>query len=254
MLDSAAAYGGGASETIVGEWLAQRGVDDRVRVATKILPPYEPGAIEAALAVSLRRLGRTAVDLLFLHRWDATAASEATLRALDRLTRDGRVRGLGASNFTTPQLADILSRQVALGLTRFRALQNIQNLAVRGIDDSMRDLCARHRLEIITYSPLGAGFLTGKHDAGVQPGSRFDIIPGHQNVYFNDLARKRLARLKAVSTRSGVPMTTLALAWAFRQPQIDTVLVGGRSTAQLDQAFAARAFADSHLLQELDAE
>ncbi len=252
--DSAAAYGGGASETIVGEWLTDRGARERVSIATKLLPPYTPATVEAGLAASLARLRTPMVDVLFLHRWDSTAIDPDTLRALDRLVCDGRVRALGASNFDAAQLASALQLQAKLGITLFRVLQNVHNLAVHGIDAPIRQLCTRNEIEIVTYSPLGAGFLTGKHDAGVQPGSRFDLIPGHQNVYFNDLARQRLARLKRVASESGVPMTTLSLAWALRQPQIDTVLVGGRTTAQLDQAFAAREFADVKVLQALDDE
>lgn len=254
MFDTAAAYGGGASETIVGEWLASRSARLLVTLATKILPPYEPAAIDAAVTASLRRLGVAQIDVLFLHRWDELVAQGPTLRALGELVRSGRVGALGVSNFTAAQLAHTLALQTELGVPRFSSLQNIHNFAVRGIDEPMRDLCRLERVGIVTYSPLGAGFLTGKHDQGVQPGSRFELIPGHQNVYFNDLARERLARLKAVSARSNVPMTTLALAWALRQPQVTTVLVGGRSPAHLDQALAARAFTGLELLRELDAE
>ena len=252
--DTAAAYGGGASETIVGQWLRDRRNRHSITLATKILPPYAPGAMDAVLHTSLDRLGVASIDLLFLHRWDAAAENEATLRALDRLVQTGRVRRLGASNFTAEQLERSLALQSRLGLARFRALQNIHNLAVRGIDPALGQLCASGGIELITYSPLGAGFLTGKHEGGVQPGSRFDIIPGHQGVYFNDLARGRLARLKVVSARSGIPMATLALAWALRQPQVGTVLVGGRNVTQLDQAFQARSFADSEWLRALDAD
>ena len=253
LFDTAAAYGGGASETIVGEWLAYSGTRRRVTLATKILPPFSPASVDTAVSTSLQRLNVATIDQLFLHRWDPTAAEEATLRALDGWVSSGRVRTVGASNFSAPQLAATLALQTNFGVARFQVLQNIHNFAVRGIDEATRSLCTRHQIDIVTYSPLGAGFLTGKHEGGVQPGSRFDLIPGHQNVYFNDLARQRLARLKNVSARSGVPMPTLALAWAFRQPHTGTVLVGGRTPAQLDQALRAREFADVALLRELDA-
>jgi 1-deoxyxylulose-5-phosphate synthase len=252
LFDTAAAYGGGASESIVGKWLVRSGVRERVTLATKILPPYIPNAMEAAVEASRRRLGVTSIDLLFLHRWDATAENEESLRVLDRLVRSGHVQRLGASNFSAAELDRSLTIQTELGLARFRALQNIHNFAVRGIDDATRELCTRDGIEIITYSPLGAGFLTGKHEDGVKPGSRFEIIPGHQNVYFNDVARRRLARLRTVAARSERAMTELALAWALRQPQVGTVLVGGRTPAHLDQAFRARTFPDLDLLRELD--
>lgn len=250
--DTAAAYGSGASEEIIGQWLAARGTRDRIALATKILPPYSPATIEAAVNKSLRRLGQSALDLLYLHRWDESVASPEVLRALDALVRNGRVRHLAASNFSTAQLEQALRLQAELGLARFRALQTVHNYAVRSVDEPTRSLCAREQIAIVGYSPLGAGFLTGKHAQAVQPGSRFDLIPGHQNVYFNEVARRRLARLEEVSVQSGVAMTRLALAWAQQQPQIATVLVGGRSTAHLDQALQARDFSAPHLMQDLD--
>ena len=252
--DTAVAYGSGASERVVGEWVASRNARNQIFLATKILPPYSPGAIEEAVAGSLQRLGTNFVDLLYLHRWDESAVDATVLRSLDTLVKSGRVRALGASNFTVPQLSRVLDLQADLGAAPIRALQNVHNLAVRSIDAATRQLCMRHRVAIVGYSPLGAGFLTGKHDQGVQPGSRFDIIPGHQNVYFNDLARKRLSRLKEVSERSGFPMTQLALAWALHQPEIAAVLVGGRTTAHLDQALQARSFPVLQLLRELETE
>ena len=252
--DTAVAYGSGASERMVGEWMASRGARSRIVLATKIVPPYSSAAIEEAIAGSLQRLGTDFVDLFYLHRWDETAANAALLRSLDSLLRSGRVRALGASNFTIPQLSRVLNLQADLGTAPIRALQNVHNLAVRSIDDSTRQFCAEHRIAIVGYSPLGAGFLTGKHDHGVQPGSRFDIIPGHQNVYFNDLARKRLSRLRGVAASSGFPMTQLALAWALHQPEIAAVLVGGRTTAHLDQALQARSFPAPRLLCELETE
>jgi aryl-alcohol dehydrogenase-like predicted oxidoreductase len=252
--DTAAAYGSGASEEIVGQWIAERDARAKIVLATKILPPYSPGAIEASVSASLQRLGLPSVDVLFLHRWDESAVQPDVLRALHGLVADGRVGLLGASNYSTAQLERTLDLQSELMLTPFRSLQTIHNFAVRSVDASTRALCSRAQVAIVGFSPLGAGFLTGKHEAGVQPGSRFDIIPGHQNVYFNDLARHRLARLKDVAARSGLPLTQLALAWAIQQAPVATVLVGGRTPAHLDQALEARAFSAPDVLRELDAE
>jgi 1-deoxyxylulose-5-phosphate synthase len=252
LFDTAAAYGSGASERIVGEWLASRAARAQVALATKVLPPYTPDTMESAVDASLHRLSVESVDLLFLHRWDETAGDVATLRALDGLVCSGRVGAIGASNFSSEQLARILEFQTDAGLVPFRAVQNIHNFAVRGVDTAMREICTRHEIAIITYSPLGAGFLTGKHEEGVQAGSRFDIIPGHQDVYFNELSRSRLARLRDVASRTCESMIQLALAWALHQPQVATVLVGGRTTAHLDQARQAQALGASEILRELD--
>lgn len=251
--DTAAAYGEGASERILGNWLAsRRPAAGSVNIATKILPPYEAARIEESVERSLERLGVPAIDLLYLHRWDATAESPSALAALHGLVRAGKVRVLGASNFNTSQLAAALTQQEQSSLEPFRVVQNNHNLAVSDVSAEFRAFCASRQIAIVTYSPLGAGFLTGKHQRGVAPGSRFDLVPGHQDVYFHDAACRRLARLEAVAARTGHSQAHLALAWALHQPGITSVLVGGRTPAHLDQALAAQAFDEPALFAELE--
>lgn len=234
--DTAAAYGGGASEAILGRWLASRRPDG-VIIATKVLPPYD----RIDIRPNLDRLGLEQIDLLYLHQWHETALHCGP--ALDDLVTSGLVRKLGVSNVSLDQLRSAGSR--------FSVVQNNHNLAVSDVSDELRAHCAANEIAIVTYSPLGAGFLTGKHQSGVQAGSRFEIIPGHQQVYFHESAYQRLAKLEAVAKRTGYSQTHLALAWALHQRGIDTVLVGGRSPAHLDQAFAASEFGDEEVLAEM---
>lgn len=253
-LDTAAAYGGGASEQVVGEWLGAHGARDHFTLCTKILPPYSAATISSAVSLSLQRLQVEAVDVLYLHQWHATALETETLLTLEQLAHSGRVRGIGFSNFNNEQLTEALARADAVGGVTVCALQNANNLALRAIDDTTRQLCTTHAIEIVTFSPLGAGFLTGKYDTGVPEGSRFAVIPGHQRIYFTDTARARLARLQSVAARHKIDPTDLALAWALHQPGISTVLVGGRTPAQLDRAAHAQAFDLPEVFGELDAE
>lgn len=250
--DTAALYGAGAAEQILGEWLA-RHRDRRAewQVATKIYPPYTPAAIKAACASSLQRLGLGFLDLLYLHKWDDHATNPAALAALDELVRQGAVRAIGASNFDATQLAAVHAVQRERGLTPFTFLQNNHNLAVREAEPGLRSYCATHGTQVVTYSPLGAGFLTGKHRDGVPPGTRFAYSPGHGDIYFNDVCRGRLARLEAVAQRTGVALPHLAIAWVFHQAGIDRVIIGGRSPGHIEQALAARAFDDPALFSEL---
>ncbi len=253
--DTASAYSQGASESIIGRWLASRHpAAGSVTIATKILPPYETARITGMVSGSLQRLGLTTIDLLYLHRWDATAETPDALAALDALVRSGKVRALGASNYNLPQLETALALQERHGLERFSVVQNNHNLAVRDVSAKLREFCAARKIAIVTYSPLGAGFLTGKHRHGVQPGSRFDLVPGHQDVYFHKESYRRLARLESVAARTGHSQAHLALAWALHQPGIAAVLVGGRTPAHLDQAFIAQAFDDPVLFAELEAD
>jgi aryl-alcohol dehydrogenase-like predicted oxidoreductase len=208
--DTASAYGGGASKTMLGKWLASR-KPQGITVATKILPPYD----RIDLTPSLKRLGVDRIDLLDLHqRHDSAQRADAALEKLP-------VKQFEASNVTLDQIR-------TLG-PRFRVLQNNHNLAVSEVSDELREYCTANDIAIVTYSPLGAGFLTGKHQNGVQAVSRFEIVPGHQNVYFHDAAYQPFAQLEAVAKRTRHSQAHLALAWALHQPGIDTVTRASRS-------------------------
>ncbi|GAA4749725.1 aldo/keto reductase [Flavisolibacter ginsenosidimutans] len=250
MFDTAAAYGNGASEEIIGHWLKTRQRSGLV-IATKILPPFDLLNIATSVENSLKRLGVDAIDILYLHRWDESCETPECLSALDNLLRAGKVKALGASNFSAKQLENLLQLQEQYSYSTFQFVQNNHNLAVSDIDDAFRRVCVENNIEIVTYSPLGAGFLTGKYGQDVQSGSRFDLVPGHQNIYFQDAAFKRLERLRSVAARTGYTPVHLALAWALHQ-DVSTVLVGGRTTQHLDQAFKALSFFDAALFAELE--
>ena len=250
--DTAAAYAAGASEKVVGAWFAsRRPAPGSIVVATKFLPPYSAASIEEAVRASMERLGSASIDLMYLHRWHDSAAAPETLAAFDRLASDGRVKALGMSNTNAEQLGRMIDAQRALGFAPVSAIQNNNNVAVRDVDEPLRALTHAHNMAVITYSPLGAGFLTGKYRTGVPAGTRFDVIPGHQQVYFHEQGRRRLARLEALADRTGLPQAHLAIAWAMRRPGTATVLIGGRSTAQIDQAFTAQSI-DPAIVRELD--
>ena len=250
-LDTAAVYGSGESERIVGAWLAERRPAD-VTVATKMIPPYGAPAIRAGVAAGLLRLGLPKVDIFYLHR-DDPGLDDDTLRALDTEVRAGRIDRLGITNIQQERLAHLLARQTALGLARFRVLQCNQNLAVTELDDAMRAVCVAHDLEVVTFSPLGAGFLTGKHRSGVAAGSRFALVPGHQSIYFNPDSRARLEALLVLAAETELEPARLALAWALGRSGVSTVLVGGRTPAAIEQALAARAALDPAIVTRLEA-
>jgi aryl-alcohol dehydrogenase-like predicted oxidoreductase len=251
--DTAAAYADGASETIIGNWLSSRSPDlDRLRIATKFQPPFTSDRVSEVVNGSLLKLGVSALDLLYLHQWDESANSAGFLTALDRAVSDGRVKALGVSNYNQKQLEEVLALQDQHGLNRFSVLQNNFNYAVSDVDLEYREFCQNQKIDVVTYSPLGAGFLTGKHQNGVEPGSRFDLIPGHQNIYFHKESENRLTQLEGLARKSGHSQTHLALSWAMHQPGINTILVGARKTAQIDQALTAKEFDSTPLFREME--
>ncbi|HQS52702.1 MAG TPA: aldo/keto reductase, partial [Daejeonella sp.] len=251
--DTAAVYGDGSSERIIGQWMVERAISsDSISIATKILPPYDPLHIRITVEQCLRRLGIESIDILYLHRWDEKVTNEQTWSELTDLVSEGKIKELGVSNFNAMQLADTVNLIEKLEGVNLSYIQNNHNLAVSDLNDNMRGICRKNNLKIITYSPLGAGFLTGKHLNGVQKDSRFAVIPAHQDIYFNADSQRRLKRLMEVAADTGYSPEYLALAWATHQKDIDLVLIGGRSTDHIKQAIEASKFYSAEIFDELE--
>jgi aryl-alcohol dehydrogenase-like predicted oxidoreductase len=252
--DSAARYSNGESERIIGEWLAsRRPAPGTILVPTKTWFPYTPESVRTAIDQSLVNLRVESIDCYYFHQWHETAADPAVLKVLDDGVRAGKIRTLGVSNFNTEQLQQVIQLQKQAGYATFQALQNNNNYAVRRIDGPLRELCTAEQVDIITFSPLGAGFLTGKHRQNVEPGSRFELVKNNPKIYFTDENWARLDRLHAVAAKYQVSPAVLAMGWALHQPGIAAVLVGGRTPEQFDQGFAGLALNRPEIWTELAA-
>lgn len=231
-----------SSEKIVGRWMESRGVRRDIVLSTKVTNNFTRDHVRAALVASLDRLRTDAVDVYFYHAFDAGTPVDTATEAMDDAVRSGRVRAAGCSNYTGAQLEEALACAAARGLAPFGWTECNYNLVAREIETDLLPVAARHGVQVVTYSPLAAGFLMGKYtpDRSQLPkGTRFDVIPGHANVYFHDRNFRIVERLHALAARVGVPVQRLAMAWVLRNPGIDIVLVGARTTAHLDNAVAA---------------
>lgn len=265
LFDTAAAYASGGSETVLGKWLHSRGHRHECVVATKVTGTLTRDRILRSAEESLQRLQVDCIDLFQLHVWDAKTPLEETLDALNELYQSGRVRAIGCSNWQAWQLAKALLISQQEGWVRLQSVQPPYNLVLRSIEAELLPLCRDQQIGVLSYSPLGAGFLSGKYrpQETVPTGTRFDVIPGHQPIYFTSQGYAVLRRLETVSKETGYAMTQLALAWVLSKRDITSVLIGARNIDQVDQAFAAEALAkrwvagdlselESKLFNELD--
>jgi len=245
LLDTAAVYGDGASETLLGQWLKSRKRRDHVVLATKISGRLTAEAVRKSAEASLLRLGTDRLDLLQAHDWDSQTALDETLEAFDGLVREGKVRYVGCSNWNADQIRGSLEIQEARNWARLSSVQPMYNLVDRSIEHDLLPLCAQRRIGVMSYSPLGAGFLTGKYGRGadVPEGTRFDVIPGHQDIYFTERGFRIVDELQRISADSGYSMVKLALGWTLRQDGITSVLIGARRLEHVDQAFGAEEWA-----------
>jgi aryl-alcohol dehydrogenase-like predicted oxidoreductase len=238
LFDTAEVYGAGASESILGRWMRERGTRNSLVLQTKTLA-HRPEDVERAIDGSLERLGTDRIDLYLLHRLSPETPLNETLDALRGAMKRGLVGAIGCSNCTAAQLREALDISRRHGLPRFEVQQPLYNLATREMEAEFLPLCRAENIGAIGYSPLGAGFLSGKYLDSVPAGSRFHIIPGHTQIYFTEARFAIVRRLASLSERTNTPMVRLAMAWALRNPDLTAVLVGARTTAHLGNALEA---------------
>jgi aryl-alcohol dehydrogenase-like predicted oxidoreductase len=249
--DTADAYGGGRSESFIGEWLATKStaVHDRIVIATKTFNPMGEGQdhglgrarIRRQLESSLGRLGVERVALYLPHAFDPETPQEETLQAFDDLVRAGKIGAVGASNFTGEQLAEALELSELEGLPRYEWVQNGFSLLEQGDRESVFPVCHEHGLGYTPFSPLAGGWLAGIYRRGAAPpaGSRMALRPEPYARYDSDRVYEALEALEREAADRGVSMATLALAWTLSQPEPTGVIVGPDHAGQLAAAIEA---------------
>ena len=245
-LDTADAYGGGRSETTIGEWLARRGSDvrERVVVTTKTFNPMEEGAdrglgrarVRRQLHTSLERLGLERVPLFMAHDFDPATPQEETLQVFDELVREGLVGAVGASNFTAEQLAEALELSALERLVRYEWAQDPFSLAEQEARQTVFPLVHEHGIGFTPYSPLAGGLLTGKYarDGAAPPGSRLELRGDGLRKLMSDRMFDALDALADRAAWHSVSMAGLALAWLLHVPEVTAIVVGPSRPAHLE--------------------
>jgi aryl-alcohol dehydrogenase-like predicted oxidoreductase len=238
---------GGESETIIGNWLQQSGKRDRVIVATKVgmeMSPEDKGLSKAyilrAVEESLQRLQIDCIDLYFSHTDDLTTPVDETLEAHTQLVRQGKVRVIGASNFSAERLSEAMQVSAKHGYKRYECLQPLYNLYDRSSYESgLEAVCRDNRIGVASYYGLACGFLTGKYrsEADLAGSSR----AGRVKTYMNERGMRILAALDEVAERQDATPAQAALAWVMARPGITAPIASATSVAQLEELMAAAA-------------
>ncbi len=244
--DTANVYSFGASEQLLGNALGAK--RSSVVLATKVRGRMGPGVNETGLSrghimdsvhASLKRLGTDYIDLYQIHGYDAVTPLDETLRALDDLVRQGKVRYLGASNLAAWQLMKALGISEHKGLARFESLQAYYTLAGRDLERELVPLMKDQQLGLMVWSPLAGGFLSGKYrrDSQGPQGSRrvdFDFPPINK-----ERAYDVIDVMDGVAKEHGVSVARVALAWLLHQPHVTTLIIGAKTEQQLEDNLAA---------------
>ena len=247
MVDTADVYsrwapaGGGASETVIGKWLAQGGKRDKIVLATKFGSEMGEGMkglsakyMVEAVEASLKRLQTDYIDLYQSHRDDPDTPQEETAEAFDRLVKAGKVRAIGSSNFTPERLKSAIEISQAKGLARYNSEQPLYNLYARqGFESGLQQVCIENEVGVIPYYGLASGFLTGKYRTEAD----LSKSPRGQGVKRMMDARgmRILDALDEVSAAQTASQAQVALAWVMAQPGLTGPIASATSLEQLDE-------------------
>jgi aryl-alcohol dehydrogenase-like predicted oxidoreductase len=248
LIDTADVYSGGLAEEILGQVL--RGRRDRVLVATKVRMGMGPGPNDAGLSrhhiitgceASLRRLDTDHIDLYQVHEWDGQTPLDETLQALDLLVRSGKVRYVGASNYTSWQLMKALGTADRLNLPRFVSQQIYYSPQAREAEYELIPLAVDQGLGVLVWSPLAGGLLSGKYRRDQRPaeGSRQLTDWGEPPVYDPDRLYDIVEILVSIGEQRGVSAAQVALAYTLGRPAVTSLVIGARTDDQLADNLAA---------------
>jgi aryl-alcohol dehydrogenase-like predicted oxidoreductase len=252
---------GGESEAVIGEWLAARpGRRREVVILTKCgmeMPGQGKGLsaawIATAVEASLKRLNTDVIDLYQAHRDDESVPQEEALGAFARLIEQGKVRAIGASNFTAPRLRSALEASAKHGLPRYETLQPHYNLMERGIEADLLPLCREQGVGVIPYYALASGFLTGKYRSEADLGKS---VRGARSAgqYLNPRGLRVLAALDAAAARLSATPAQVALAWQIARPGITAPIASATNLEQVRELVGAAGLAlDREAVEALDA-
>ncbi|MEJ6021724.1 aldo/keto reductase [Ramlibacter sp. PS4R-6] len=253
-------HSGGESETVIGKWLAQSRKRDRVVIATKV--GFEMGEgkgglsakwIRQAVDDSLRRLQVERIDLYQAHKDDEATPLEETLEAFARLAEAGKVRAIGASNYSAARLAQALDVSRKLKVPRYESLQPLYNLYDRAVfERDLQPLCVKEEIGVFSFYALAAGFLSGKYRT---PEDAAKSARGASTTkkYLNERGLKILAALDEAAQRTGAPQARIAIAWVMAQPGITAPIASASTVEQVHEiARAADLKLDAETMALLD--
>lgn len=237
--------GAGASETVIGNWLAQGGRRDRIVLATKVgmemgegMKGLSAAYIEQAVEASLKRLKTDYIDLYQSHRDDSDTPLAETAEAYGRLIKAGKVRVVGSSNFTAERLKSAIDTAKELGVPRYESEQPLYNLYDRaGFEGALQQLCIDEEVGVIPFYGLASGFLTGKYrsEADLSKSPR----GGGAKKYMTPRGMRILAALDEVAGGHGATPAQVALAWVMAQPGLTAPIASATSVVQLQELMGA---------------
>lgn len=246
-IDTANVYSRGLSEEIVGAWIAERGLRQKLVLATKVFAAMGDGPNDRGLSrrhimeqvdASLRRLRTDYIDLYQTHSPDPNTPIDETMRALDDLVHAGKVRYLGCSNYSAWQVMRAAWAADSLKLYSFVSVQPRYSLIWRDPESELFPMCQELGLGAITFSPTGGGLLTGRYrrDSTIERGSRFAAVPAYKDMFWTEASFRLVDGLLEYARQRAVGAAELAIAWVAGHPAVTAPIIGVHTIDHLEQA------------------
>ena len=243
----------GETEAILGRWMKDKGNRDDLILTTKCFAPTGRGPnsyglsrqrIMDAVDGSLKRLGVDHIDVYLAHMDDENTPLDESLRAFDDITRAGKVRYVGCSNYSAWRLGKAIRTADQLGVSGYMTIQSRYNLLYRDLEVELLPMLRDEGIGLMVYNPLAGGMLSGKYKAGqdVEEGTRFDLGGAgamYQHRYWQSAQIEAVERLKGEVEKRGMNLVSVAVAWVLAQPGVTTAIIGASRPDQLDANLAA---------------
>jgi len=248
-IDTANMYNAGESEVVTGK--AIRGRRDDVVLATKAKNPMGDGPNDQGLSrvhlmreceKSLRRLGTDYVDVYYLHAPDLTTPMDESLRAMDDLVRQGKVRYVACSNYYAYQVALMLGISAAQNLERIACVQPLYNIVNREVEVELFPFCREQGVGVVAYSPLARGVLTGKYLPGQAPPEGSRAARGDRRMHQTELRDESFEtaqQLRPLAEAHGCTLSQFAVAWTLANPVVTSAIIGPRTMEQFEDSLPA---------------
>lgn len=239
LIDTANSYGEGLSEEFIGR--ALKGRRDQAVIATKVSKRIAEGPnlagnsrrhIVQEVEKSLRRLGTDYIDLYQIHWPDLNTPIEETLRAMDDLVHQGKVRYIGCSNFSAWQVCEAVWTSRSLGIASFVSVQPPYNMLARSVENELLPFCDQYGVGVLPYYPLANGFLTGKYRRTEPPADGTRLAAGDRGM-LTEAKFDTLEKLETFARERGHSILELAFAWLLARPSISSVIAGASRPEQI---------------------
>lgn len=247
-------YSNGESEKILGNYFLTRKNRNKYTIVSKIHGDLSPSVIENCINQSLKRMNTDYIDYYGI-TFDNQTKLENILETMEKFIKQGKILKVACNNFDNKLLVKSKKIQEENNHSVFGILETVYNILYRGIEKSIIKYCKNENIDIITYSPLGAGFITGKYKNGLlsPKKTRFDIKPAHKDIYFKEKFFETMSRLEKFAKETNISLVDLGLSWVISKQFITSVLIGVRELSHINRPIhLLNNKIDQEILNEID--